>query len=144
MNDHTDQIQRYAVEVSGWDAQEKFFVEGAKLEWNEQNRKKVVLRHSLKIGGMVFLRLLDPVKPPAILPVAYRAIGIQPAARGCCEVQLDQVWPERTETSGGIGDPAARRGIPAAGPTSGRASRPASRIESMIRESSVPSRRKIP
>lgn len=108
MNEPMDPLKSYAVEVSGWDAKESFFVEDTRLEWNEQHVKKVVLRHAAKTGGMVFLRLIDPVKPPAKVPVAYRASRIQPAALGGSEVLLDQVWPNRTAASDGFADLAGK------------------------------------
>lgn len=86
--------QRYAVEVSGWDEEENFFVEQTRLEWDQQNMKKVLLRNRLRTGSMVFLRLLEPVNPPANLPVAYRAGQIQAAvSREHAEVHLEQFWP---------------------------------------------------
>ncbi len=95
MNEPMESINRYAVEVSGWDNEENFFVEHTRLDWSEQNQKKVVLRHPVARGCVVFLRLLETVNPPANLPVAFRAGRIQPAAeRDCSEVHLAQLWPE--------------------------------------------------
>jgi hypothetical protein len=136
MNEATELNQKYAVEVSGWDQEEKFFVEHTRLEWHAQNPKKVVLRHLIKTGTTVFLRLLKSANPPPILAVAYRAVRIQPAAeRDCSEVQLDQLWPEQSAMGGKNDGPATGRGIPA--------SRPIFHIESLLRESFAPNRKRI-
>jgi hypothetical protein len=70
----------YPVEVSGWDSDQSFFVEKSELEWNEETGKYLALRHSLRPGAMIFLRLLQPAFPDRSLPVAYHAqfIGVTP------------------------------------------------------------------
>lgn len=143
MNEQSEAMQRYAVEVSGWDAKEKFFVEATRLEWNDQNHKTVLLKHNVKNGGMVFLRLLDPLKARVKIPVAYRASRIQSLAPGCCEIELDQVWPDRMDTSSGIGD-AAAGGNSLVRSACAKESKPTSRIESMIRNSPQASRQHTP
>lgn len=133
MNDATRLNQQFAVEVSGWDKEENFFVEHTRLDWNEHNHKKVVLRHLIRPGAIVFLRLIEPAIPPANLPVAFRAGSIQPeAGRACSEVHLDQLWPEQGEAGGKVGGPAAQWGVSARG------------VESLLRESFAPTRRQIP
>ncbi len=93
MIEHTDLHRRFAVEISGWDNRENFFVEKTQLEWSALDRRTVVLRNRVRAGSMVFLRLLEPVSQPASLPVACRAAHIQAAGRDCAEVQLEQLWP---------------------------------------------------
>jgi hypothetical protein len=59
------------VEVSGWDAAERFFVEEALLEMNDEGERFVHLRHPVHPGLTVFLRLIDsPIGFPAS-PIAY-------------------------------------------------------------------------
>jgi hypothetical protein len=94
----------YTVEVSGWDDEENFFVERTKLEWNEPSVKKVMLRNRVRVGSMVFLRLLEPMSPSTNLPVAYRARQMGDEARGeYVEVDLEQLWscePGKTTNCG--------------------------------------------
>jgi hypothetical protein len=127
LNEATHGVQRYTVEVSGWDHQEDFFVERTQLEWQDQNVKKVVLRNRVRRGAMVFLRLIEPLNPPSLLPVAYR-VGqvISSNKRNCSEVDLEQLWPQHAEAAKCIDAP------PAA------AASPATRAESSQLESEAP------
>ena len=88
----------YKVEISGWDNDENFFVEQTQLEWSEHNQKKIVLRHRLASGAMVFLRLAEPAKLPASLPIAFRAGRIQAGpVQNTSLIQLEQLWPWQSE-----------------------------------------------
>lgn len=49
----------YRVEVSGWDASEKFFVEKTALTWGGDEKKEINLRSSLREGSVVFVHLLQ-------------------------------------------------------------------------------------
>ena len=98
MNEVTQEVQQYIVEVSGWDHQEDFFVEQTQLEWQGQNVKKVNLRNRVRPGAIVFLRLLEPLNPPSVLPVAYRVGQVLSSdERKCSEVSLEQLWPRHGE-----------------------------------------------
>ncbi len=92
----------YRVEVSGWDSAETFFVENTKLEWNGENGKKVHLRHPLRTGAVVFVRLIDSPAAGDSFPIAYRAESVSPPdSRGVCRVSLAPLRPRsRTAPSG--------------------------------------------
>jgi hypothetical protein len=69
----------YRVEVSGWDLSENFFVEKTLLEWTEPSQKSVYVRHPLRPGAIVFVRLIDPTAGSHAFPIAYQAQTIRPA-----------------------------------------------------------------
>ena len=127
MNEATEEVERYTVEVSGWDHDEDFFVEQTQLEWQGQDVKKVNLRNRVRPGAMVFLRLLGPLNPPSVIPVAYR-VGkvLSPDERKCSQVSLEQLWPRHGEAGRRMESP------PAA------AASPAARVETARLESPVP------
>ena len=127
MNEAPEEVERYKVEVSGWDHDEDFFVEQTQLEWQGPDVKKVNLRNRVRPGTMVFLRLLEPLNPPSVLPVAYRVGQVLSSdERKCSEVSLEQLWPRHGEA--GIRTEAS----PAA------AASPATRVETARLESPVP------
>lgn len=69
----------YQVEVSGWDVDESFFVEKTSLELSEHGERIVSLHHPLRVGLLVFLRLIDSrIRRPAV-PVPYRVLSVTPA-----------------------------------------------------------------
>jgi hypothetical protein len=70
----------YAVEASGWDDEQSFFVERCDLEWNEETEKHLTLTRSLRSGSLLFVRPLQPTSPARSHPVAYHAqrIGVTP------------------------------------------------------------------
>ena len=51
--------RRYAVEVSGWDRREHFFVENCELEWKEESEKQVTLKRALHDNAVLLVRLLQ-------------------------------------------------------------------------------------
>jgi hypothetical protein len=83
----------YRIEISGWDLDEKFFVEKTDLVWSEAD-KKVRLRHALRKGSLVFVRLLGASTPASDYPLAYEITSViyQPEAR-FYETSLTQVHP---------------------------------------------------
>ena len=84
----------YHVEISGWDALERFFVENTTLTWSETDGKKVLVRQRLREGTVVFIRLLEHEPSNHAFPVAYRVHGVGlPDVRGCREVTLVQLHP---------------------------------------------------
>jgi hypothetical protein len=112
----------YTVEVSGWDQEENFFVERTKLEWNEPNVKKVMLRNRVRLGSIVFLRLLEPMSPSTNLPVACRARQMGDEARGeYAEVDLEQLWSCKPAEAANSGP----SGFPLSAPAGALESRPA-------------------
>jgi hypothetical protein len=65
----------YPVETSGWDLDENFFVEKTELDWND-GEKQVVLRHPVRLGAVLFVRLLTHYTHAAVCPVAYEVVRI--------------------------------------------------------------------
>jgi hypothetical protein len=51
------------VEVSGWDAEEKFFVERSKLDGSQATGNRVSLEHKVEDGTMIFVRALESTAP---------------------------------------------------------------------------------
>lgn len=78
MPDDPLQAVRIAVEVSGWDHQEEFFVEQTVIEWRPPEARVVYMRRALPDGGVVFVRLLETEPDAASSPVVYR---VQAAGR---------------------------------------------------------------
>ena len=69
-------LSDYRVEVSGWDVAESFFVEKATLELDIEGARVVHLRHPLRAGSMVFLRLIDTRVSFPAFPVAYQVLDV--------------------------------------------------------------------
>ncbi len=63
----------YRVEVSGWDAEERFFVEKSTLIWSEKTGKRVALQAVVQAGSVLFVRLTQPMGGGSGFPVPYRA-----------------------------------------------------------------------
>lgn len=78
----------YRVEVSGWDASEKFFVEKTALTWGSDEKKEIILRSSLDEGSVVFVRLLQPFAKSSHFPIPYEAASVTRDAAGRTLVQL--------------------------------------------------------
>ena len=57
-------------EVSGWDSDENFFVEKTGLYWNREGRHEIVVHRGVRVGCVVFLRLLRQAADD--FPIAYR------------------------------------------------------------------------
>ena len=90
----------YAVEISGWDARENFFVENTQLHWSEEHGKKAYLHRPLREGSVVFVRIIAPTGSRQTLPIAYQARNLSPAVRGeTWEFSLVQMHP-RSGTNG--------------------------------------------
>ncbi len=84
----------YLLEISGWDRSETFFVETTELDWSEENDKNVHLRHSLRVGALVFVRLLHPTTSVDRTPVAYLVETVMEGdAAGTWLVFLTQLHP---------------------------------------------------
>ena len=65
----------YRVETSGWDADENFFVEKTDLDWTEEE-KTIHLRHPVRKGALVFVRLVGIGSLENALPVAYQVAAV--------------------------------------------------------------------
>jgi hypothetical protein len=78
----------YAVEVSGWDNNEDFFVEKTELHWSEQSGKHIVLARPIVSGSLIFLRLIDPLSADRVRPIPYRAELFERVKGGPARVRL--------------------------------------------------------
>ena len=91
----TDQDSAMRVEISGWDLSEQFFVERGILRSEAQEQKKLTIHRQVRVGGLVFLRLLDNTQPGMAFPVAYRVRDLrQEESPGAFEIYLRQMWPK--------------------------------------------------
>ena len=86
-------VDRFRVEVSGWDEEEIFFVEKSHLAWDEFAGKHISLRHMLPEGALVFVRVLQSTAMQQSPPMAYRVefIGCDP--EGLHQFRLSTVQP---------------------------------------------------
>jgi hypothetical protein len=84
----------YRIEVSGWDANECFFVEKSLLEWRESAGKKLALKAQIRIGSVLFIRLVQPLGGGTTFPTPYRAVrfGDDPSGSGSV-VNIEQLQP---------------------------------------------------
>jgi len=88
--------QYLPVEVSGWDASDSFFVEKTLFSWVGEE-EEMCIRHALRRGSVVFVRLLQPFTSNNNTPVAYRVNRIGPQdADGRSKVYLAQLRPRLT------------------------------------------------
>ena len=89
----------YRVEVSGWDLNDAFFVEKTDLVWTRGGGKKLLLRHALPDGTVIFVRLAAPGVSCNSVPVVYRVENVQPMnCAGQCEMRLLQLHPRSKES----------------------------------------------
>jgi hypothetical protein len=66
----------YAVEVSGWDTSETFFVEQSCLKWVADGMKEISLLRSVSEGCLLFVRLIQSVAMSDSCPIACQAIKV--------------------------------------------------------------------
>lgn len=93
-DDRADEPKGYRVEISGWDADEKFFVEKSMLIWTESVGKRVTLKITTRVGSVLFVRLIQPVGGGTTFPVAYRAVEFAADSQsGGGVVTLEQLQP---------------------------------------------------
>jgi hypothetical protein len=83
----------YAVEISGWDSTENFFVEQCELEWNEESGKQVILKRMLNQSTILLVRLVQPGDSGRSHPVAYKAELIGKTKSGLYQFRLKMVAP---------------------------------------------------
>jgi hypothetical protein len=88
----------YAVEVSGWDRTEDFFVEKCDLRWSEESGKQVALKTKLAENTKLLVRLLQPGEADRSHPVAYEAELIGKTKSGLQQFRLNVVVPRMRET----------------------------------------------
>jgi hypothetical protein len=87
----------YAVEVSGWDRMEEFFVEKCDLEWGEESEKHVALKTALGSNGVLLVRLLQPGEADRSHPVVYEAEFVGKTKSGLHQFRLNVVIPRLRE-----------------------------------------------
>lgn len=96
MNDSQHSETDRRVEVSGWDAEEKFFVERADLARGADGKRFVYLRRPLRAGLIVFLRVLDTRVGYPTFPVAYHVIEVAAGEKsGASRVTLERLQERR-------------------------------------------------
>jgi hypothetical protein len=94
MADTKNESNGYRVEISGWDAEERFFVEKSTLVWNERKGKTVALKSVVREGSVLFVRLTQPLGGGSGFPVPYRAVECEFKNAGTGRVlTLEQLKP---------------------------------------------------
>jgi hypothetical protein len=95
MNSVAEMEKRYPVEVSGWDADETFFVEKTVLEWKEGGIKTTTSLHcAIRVGCVLFIRLLQTASIGSNFPIPYEAASIaETGANGSMQISLVQLQP---------------------------------------------------
>lgn len=89
--------RKFAVEVSGWDKSERFFVENCDLLWSEETGKHVVLAQKLRENAILFVRLLQSEPSERSHPVVYEAEFVGQAENGGSRFRLKTVTPRIVE-----------------------------------------------
>ncbi len=90
----------YRVEVSGWDVAETFFVEKVRLQLTQAGERVVHLKHPLREGLIVFLRLMESRITFPALPVAYQVMAVSPSeSDGVNRVSLRKLRHHRPSDS---------------------------------------------
>jgi hypothetical protein len=93
--------ESYRVEVSGWDKGENFFVERTQLVWGRDQKHEVNLRAPLRLGSIVFVRLIQNMLLNTAFPIAYQAVNLgQQSEEGLTCIELEQMHPRAAD----IGD----------------------------------------
>jgi hypothetical protein len=87
----------YAVEISGWDSAEDFFVEKCELEWTEQSGKQVALKQALNDSAVLLVRLLQAGEADRSHAAAYEAARVGQTDNGLHQFRLDRVVPRQRE-----------------------------------------------
>ncbi|HET6144128.1 MAG TPA: hypothetical protein VFE02_11525 [Candidatus Acidoferrales bacterium] len=67
----------YRIEVSGWGADNSFFVEQANLVWTARGEKQLRLLHELPAGAVMFVRPITGDASNPSVPVAFRVKTIK-------------------------------------------------------------------
>lgn len=92
-----DAQDRYAIEISGWNLNEQFFVEQSELVW-ESKAQKVTLKQPLQEGTLVFIRLsgngVDSLQSDA-MPIPYEVSRVNHLAeKRVYQVELIRMKPK--------------------------------------------------
>jgi len=62
-----------AVEVSGWDSAQRFFVEKAEVATSEEDGMRLAMSRKVADRTIVFIRLLRPMEDEQTHPAVYQA-----------------------------------------------------------------------
>ena len=94
MNSAVDMEKGYPVEVSGWDADENFFVEKTVIEWKEGGIKTTSLHCAIRVGCVLFIRLLQTTPIGNNFPIPYEAASVaESGANSARQISLVQLQP---------------------------------------------------
>ena len=94
MNSVAEMEKGYPVEVSGWDADENFFVEKTILEWKEGGIKTISLHCAIRVGCVLFIRLLHSTPLGNNFPIPYEAASVaESGANSTMQISLVQLQP---------------------------------------------------
>ncbi len=88
--------QTATVEVSGWDANEVFFVERSELGWDEYAGKHVTLSRMLSEGSIIFVRPIQPMAIHRSNPIPYEAEFLGCSPEGNHQFRLNGVQPRHS------------------------------------------------
>ncbi len=95
----------YAVEVSGWDRAENFFVEKCELEWDEEFGKQVALKSMLGDNAILLVKLLQREETDRAHPVAFVAEFLGKTKNGLRQFRLNVVIPRAQEEESSAAKP---------------------------------------
>lgn len=85
----------YNVEVSGWTANDDFFVVKTIMQCQADYSKQLFLRQPLRNGSVIFVRWVDPITGNNCFPVAYQIVNIRESnQRGLSRIDLQQIYPK--------------------------------------------------
>jgi hypothetical protein len=93
----------YAVEISGWDGKEEFFVEHCELESDEDSGKQIALKRTLNDHAVLLVRLLqtdDSDLSHPSQPVAYGAERVGKTKSGLHQFRLIMMVPRPNDVEG--------------------------------------------
>jgi hypothetical protein len=89
----------YRIEISGWGADNSFFVERANLAWKAGGEKQVHLFRVLPEGAMIFVRSISSDPSNLSVPVAYKVKTVLPMdSEGRYPVNLVRMHPRSKES----------------------------------------------
>jgi hypothetical protein len=89
----------YRIEISGWCADNSFFVERANLVWRAGGEKQIHLHRALPEGAMIFVRSISSEPSNLSVPVAYKVKTVMPRdSQGRYPMGLVQMHPRGMET----------------------------------------------
>jgi hypothetical protein len=94
----------YAVEVSGWDSTQDFFVERCDLEWNESSGKQVALNQRLHESAILFIRHVHAGESGRSHPMVYEAEMVGKTQSGLRQFRLNARIPRLTEQAISVGE----------------------------------------